>query len=256
MMEKRVYPRVDMLLALTPKYAEYLIRMGGDRSKVELLVFPIDIELFNSNSECLDLRARWGIRPSDKAIVFVGTLYEFSGLGDFIRKFPAVLKEVPEAKLVIVGDGPLRPSLDKIVDELNLRNHVAITGYQPFADMPRYIGMATMCLNVFPITERTKDIFSAKIIQYLACGKATVSSSLPGITTLISSGVVYAENTDRMVEEVVSLLKSPEKRDLLGQAGRKYIEDSHSHTKVILRLENALQRIVRNAGTERTGTAK
>ena len=244
--EKYVYPRMDMLLALTPKYAEYLIRLGADKTKIELLPFPIDVEQFHPTVDSSEIRHRWGLDDNDQVIVFIGTLYEFGGLIEFTRQFLSVLKQVPRAKLLIVGDGPIRPTLEEIVAGLNLKEHVIFTGYQPFSHMPQYVNAATVCLNVFPINKNTKDIFSAKIIQYLSCGKATVSSALPGITTALPSescGVVYADTIDDVVEKIVDMLKSPEQRKRLEKVGLEYIKQTHSHNKVILRLEEILTKV-------------
>jgi glycosyltransferase involved in cell wall biosynthesis len=245
--EKYVYPKMDMLLALTPKYAEYLIRLGADKTKVELLPFPINMEQFHPTADCSEIRHKWGLNDNDQVIVFIGTLYKFGGLVEFTRQFPSVLKQVPRAKLLIVGDGPIRPALEGIVADLNLKEHVIITGYQPFYHMPQYINAATVCLNVFPINETTKDIFSAKIIQYLSCGKATVSSALPGITTALPGefcGVAYADTIDSVARKIVYLLKSPERRKRLERAGLEYVKQVHSHDKIILRLEEILKKLL------------
>ncbi len=251
--ERFVYPRVDKVLALTPKYADYMVGLGADRSKVELLLFPIDLEQFHPSIDCSRVRERWNLPVDTPAIVFIGALYEFGGLIEFTRRFPAVLKEVPNAKLVIVGDGPIRPNLDAIVAELKLEKSVVLTGPQPFEDMPAYVNAATVCLNVFPINERTKDIFSAKIVQYLSCGKATVSSALPGITTVIpgeSCGVIYADTIEGIGDRVTALLTSPERRTSFEKAGLSYVAEAHCHKKVTGRLEEALQRALAKAQGE------
>ena len=242
--EKMVYARVDKLLALTPKYAEYLINLGAHKSKVDLLLFPIDMEKFNPSIDNYEIRQSWGLSRDDKLIVFMGTLYEFGGVDEFTRQFPSVLKEIPQAKLLIVGDGPLRPALEKIITELKIVDRVIITGYQPFELMPQFINSATVCINVFPLNGTTRNLFSAKIIQYLSCQKATVSSSLPGIKTLIkekSSGVLYADSIDGLNKIIIELIQSPEKREELAMSGRKYVNEFHRHDKIILRLEKILQ---------------
>jgi glycosyltransferase involved in cell wall biosynthesis len=247
-LERHVYRRVAMSLALTPKYAEYLIALGADPKKVELLLFPIDREQFRPEPPDPALQAQWGIAPTDAVIAFIGTIYEFSGLAHFIRQFPSILAQVPEAKLLLVGDGPLRPELERTIAELNLQDRVVITGYQPFADMPRYVNAATICLNVFPITDTTRNLFSAKIVQYLSCGKATVSTALPGITTLIPeerAGVLYADTFEGLASAAVGLLQSPDHRRRLEEAGVNYVAEHHGHMRVIARLEELLKQLVR-----------
>ena len=135
----------------------------------------------------------------DKVIVFIGTLFEFSGLDGFIREFPRVIEKVPEAKLLIVGDGPQRQKLEKIIAELGLKSRVTITGFQPYQTMPQYISLATLCINPFLNTKETRDIFPGKILQYIACGKVAVVTPLLGIKSLIpdeSKGVFYADTAD------------------------------------------------------------
>jgi len=245
--EKWVYANVDMILPNTPQYAKYVTDMGAAESKVKLLLFPIGTGFFRPSVDCSEVRQKWGLRESDRVIVFVGTLFEFSGLDGFIRQFPEVLKQIPKAKLLIVGDGAQRPQLERIISELGLEKQVIITGFQPYQTMPQYINLATVCINPFLITDDTRDIFPSKIVQYIACGKAAVATPLPGIKTLLpgeSHGVVYASSAGETAKEVVSLLKSTERRQQLGDAGLNYVRRVHSHEKIAHQLETVLEEVI------------
>ena len=247
-LEKKVYSRVDMILANTPQYLQYVKNMGATESKVKLLLFPIDTELFHPSVDCSEIRQKWGLDERDQVIVFIGTLFKFSGLDAFIRQFPEVIRQIPEAKLLIVGDGPLRPKLEEIITELDLRKQVIITGFQPYQTMPQYINLAAICINSFLITDATRDIFPAKIVQYIACGKVTLDTPLPGITTLLpgkSHGVIYASSATDMVSEVVSLLKSSEYRQQLGCAGLNYVRQEHDHKVIAHQLETKLEEVIK-----------
>ena len=249
--ERRVYPKTDKILALTPKYAEYVSRMGARDSTIELLPFPVDVPVLDAHPLSLDgnipeVCQRW-LDEKRQIIVFIGHLYNFSGLREFIREFPKVIREAPDSRLLLVGDGPIRSELETIISELNLEEHVLITGLQPFKTLPQYISMATVCINPYPVSGDMKDLFCAKVIQYLACGKAVVSSSLPGMRTMISGescGVVYVDDADAMAREVVLLLKSPVRREQLGQAGLDYVRRVHSRERVILKLEEVLKKVL------------
>lgn len=247
--ERRVYPRADKLLALTPKYAEYLIDMGAPESRVELLPFPVEMPRPASPGDLDGLPAicrTW--REQKKQIIgFVGHFYEFSGLPEFLREFPHVIREAPDARLLLVGDGPIRGQLEAIVSELNLQEHVFFTGLQPFTLMPRFIQCADLCINAYPIDGAMKHLFSAKVVQYLACGKATVSSALAGMTDMIageSCGVVYVNDGREMAREFASLLNCPERRKRLGQAGLEYVRRVHDRDAVALKFEAQLERAI------------
>ncbi len=256
LLEREVYSRVHMILTITPKLSKYVIDMGAEEDKVKLLLIPVDTDLFHPSPDSAEIRHKWGLDENDQVIVFMGTLFEFSGLDGFIRKFPQIVEQVPEVKLLIVGDGPQRPKLEEIITELGLQKHIIITGFEPYQTMPQYINLAAICINSFHITDATRDIFPSKIVQYLACGKAVVATPLPGIIAVIpgdQQGLVYANSGDEMAKEVVYLLKSPEHRQQLGYAGLNYVKQVHSHKVIDHQLEARLEEVIkeRQAGNSR-----
>ncbi|MBI2850387.1 MAG: glycosyltransferase family 4 protein [Chloroflexi bacterium] len=248
MLEKRVYSQVDLVIPNTPQYAKYVASMGVAESKIKLLPCQIDTGLFRPGVDSSEVRQKWGLKESEPVIVFIGTLFDFSGLDEFVSHFPEVLKETPEAKLLIVGDGVQRPKLERIIKESGLENRVIITGFQPYQTMPQYINLATVCINPFLLTQTTIDIFPAKMMQYVACGKATVATALRGITTLLpgeSHGVVYAKTPAEMVPAVIALLKSPERRRRLGEAGLAQVRDKYSVEQIARQLEAILAEAIK-----------
>ncbi|MFC2020377.1 glycosyltransferase family 4 protein [Chloroflexota bacterium] len=248
LLERKVYSGVDAVLPNTPQYLKYVAGTGVAESKVRLLPFPIDMELFRPLEDCSEMRQKWELEEGKPVIVFIGTLFNFSGLDEFIRQFPQVIKEIPEAKLLIVGDGPQRGKLEQIITELGLKKQVIITGFQPYQTMPQYINLSAVCINPFLINDDTMDIFPAKMMQYLACGKATVATALRGITTLLpgeSHGVVYSASPSEMVGEVISLLKSPERRQRLGEAGLNQVREKYSQEKIARELEIILEETIK-----------
>jgi glycosyltransferase involved in cell wall biosynthesis len=243
LLEKKVYSSVNAILAITPNHMRYVISLGAAESKVKSLLMPIDTSIFHPSDDYLEVRQKWGIDDKDRVVVFIGTLFPFTGLDGFIRQFPRVTTRIPEAKLLIVGDGPQRPVLERIIAELKLEKSVIITGFQPYRTMPQYINLADVCVNPFLNTPATRDIFPGKIIQYLACGRATVATPLLGITSLVpgeSQGIVYAATPEEMAISVTDLLESDKRRQRLGQAGLKYVLQAHEQSKIARRLEAEL----------------
>ncbi len=144
--EKNVYSRADMILTLTPKLSKYVTDMGALGARVKLLPMPVDTNLFHPLADTGEIRQKWGFEEKDQVIVFIGTLFEFSGLDDLIPRFPEIIKQVPGAKLLVVGDGPQHPRLEELIAESNLQRQVTITGFEPYQTMPQYINLATICL--------------------------------------------------------------------------------------------------------------
>lgn len=247
--EKYVYSRVDKLLALTPKYADYLVRLGAKRSDIELLLFPIDMAKFNPNIDGKSIRKQWHMRSTDKVAVFIGTLYPFGGMLEFVRDLPSLVKKIPNLKVLIVGDGVIKNKLQQTIKQFTLEECVIITGYEPFDLMPKYVAAADICFNVFPVNKQTQDIFSAKIVQYLACGKPVVSSALPGITTVIpgkSAGVLYEDTILGIINRIADLLRDTSYSHNLQQHAIQYIKENHDIHHLSKQFEHSLESLVSN----------
>ncbi len=245
--EKIVYSNVDMILSITHSLSDYVVNMGADRDKVDLLPLMVDLNLFHPLPDTKELRQKYGFNDNDKIIVYTGGLYDFSGLDKIIDNFAKILDQIPEAKLIIVGDGNQRTNLQALIDKLGLGKHVIMTGVQPYESMPEYINIADICVNPFILTEATRDIFPSKTIQYLACSKAVIATPLPGMLAIIpgkQQGVVYAESENEMIKELVSLLKSPSNRERLGIAGLKYVRQVNSFDSIVKQLEHKLVEVI------------
>lgn len=242
-LERKVYSNVDLILTISPRLSQYVINMGAPPAKVELLLLGVDTGFFRPQPDDTEIRRKWGLGEKDLIIVFIGTLFGFSGLDAFIRRFSEIVREIPEARLLIVGDGPQRPGLERIITELGLQRQVIITGFQPYETMPGYINLAAVCINIFRLTATTRDIFPTKIVQYLACGKAVVATPLPGMTAIIhgrEQGIVYATTPGEIASEIIALLQSPQDRQQLGQAALSYVKQAHSYDRIAQQLEAAL----------------
>ena len=242
-MEAFVYKNVDRVLTITPRLSEYVIKLGAHRSKVSFLPMTVDTKLFCPMSKNLELMARWGIRDGDSVVLFMGTLFNFSGLDGIIRNFGHVLKIVPSAKFMIVGDGEQRKCLENLIDEYGLRNKVIITGFQSYQDMPSYINISDVCINPFISNDITKDIFPGKIVQYLACAKSVIMRPLDGVKAVIEGteqGVVYAKDDMAITASLVCLLQSKQPREALGANGMGYARQVHDCIKVATKLENII----------------
>ena len=247
MLEKAVYRRADTILTLTPTLSSYVKGFGAAEGKIKELLMPVDTGIFYPFPPPAELRQKWGIDKDDKVVLFIGTLFDFSGLDTLIPEFAGVIREIPEARLLIVGDGPQRARLDSIIRETGLGDSVTITGFQPYNTMPLYIAMADICINSFLITGATRDIFPGKIVQYLACARPVVATPLPGLAAITpgeEQGMVFAADSGEMAGKIISLLKDKAYRDRLGQNGLNYVKERHSYINIAAQLEANLQEAI------------
>ena len=240
--EREVYRNVDKIVTITPKLSEYVVKMGANRERVELLFTGVDTDKFNPNVNITALRQKLNLNSDCRVIVFIGTLFDFVGIDQYIEQFSSVVREIPEAKLIIVGGGYLLEKLKKFVADLGLNDNVVLTGFQPYETMPQYINLADICINPFEINDTTRDIMPGKILQYLACGKPVLATPLLGMKAIIPNedyGVIYSD-IDDFAENTVKLLRDDKKRRGVGEKGLAYVKKNHDWSEIAYKLEGIL----------------
>ncbi len=244
-LERKIYSQADLILTISPRLSRYVTNMGADGNKVKLLLLGTDTRTFRPGRVNDTLRDKWGLGKD--VIIFIGTLFDFSGLDDFIHQFPEIRQKVPQAQLLIVGDGPQRPKLERLISEMALAQQVIITGFQPYETMPDYINLASICLNPFRATGATRDIFPTKILQYMACGKPVLATPLPGLQEIAKGeqeGMVYAGSPEEMANLAIELLQSESRRRQLGQNALEYVSQNHSYDKIVQQLESEFSELI------------
>jgi glycosyltransferase involved in cell wall biosynthesis len=180
--------------------------------------------------------------------MFMGTLYEFSGLSKVIADF-AVLK--PEGtKLVIVGGGKDEFLLHKLVEEFNLGNQVIFTGVIPYPELPAILGIADVAINSFEPSLVTDVAFPHKVLQYLAAGLVTVSTKLKGLYNSLgeNAGIYWVDETSQVLAKALDLRNNPptnltETKIL----GRTFVQENFNKEKAVSEFERAIKGISRDS---------
>ena len=242
-LEKHVYKQSDLILTITPKLSEYIKKLGAKPDKIKYLALGVDTQIYKPELPDHDLKTKWGIRNGDKVIVFVGTLPNFSGLDRFLHEMPEILREYPNTKFLIVGDGIQKYKLQNIISALNLSNNVIITGYQPYELVPKFINLADVCISTFPNSKTTDNILPTKVLQYLSCGKPIASTPLCGTKSVIqgfAQGIAYAQDYE-FSGMIDWLFKNNDLRVRMGENALKYIKGNHDYEKIILQLEAIIE---------------
>jgi phosphatidylinositol alpha-1,6-mannosyltransferase len=200
------------------------------RSEVPVSVmYPgADVEAFRPDLPFEDLKERHGLgaRP---LVVCVSRLVQRKGQDVLIRAMPEIVRRVPDAALLIVGDGPDRARLGSMAEEAP-RGSVAFAGQVSEADLPRYYRAG----DVFAMPCRTRraglevEGWGNVFIEAAACARPVVvgdsggarESLVPGETGLLVDGSDVGEVADA----VASLLLDPSRAEAMGRAGRERVE--------------------------------
>ena len=194
-------------------------------------------------------REKFGFDTTDKYLIFVGSLKKWHGIEKIIEIMPELKKKINDVRLIIVGDGEKRESINSLVGILNLEDDVFLTGRVSFDDVPYYINSADICLAPYfdPEIDDT-GISPLKIYEYMACAKPVITNSVGGLDKLFIDyeiGVLVQSNhVMDWVGPIVKLINDPEKIAFYGANGRAAILNEFSWHAVCKNIEiRLLQRI-------------
>jgi phosphatidyl-myo-inositol dimannoside synthase len=187
----------------------------------------IDVEHF-SPQDSTQLRKELKL-DNKRVIVSVGRLVHRKGQDHLIQALPEILKSVPDAHILMVGQGPYLSHLKKLVHNLNLAEHVSFIGRIQYAQLPQYICAG----DIFAMPSRSR-FFGLEVeglgIVYLeasACGLPVIAGSSGGAPDAVVNGVtgvvVDGENDQEIAAAAIKMLQDLAGSKAMGLAGREWI---------------------------------
>jgi phosphatidylinositol alpha-1,6-mannosyltransferase len=177
------------------------------------------------------LRKELGI-DDKKVIVSVGRLVHRKGQDHLIESMPEILKQVPDAHLLLVGKGPYLEHLAKLVAIHKVQNHVSFIGRIQYQELPRFICAG----DVFAMPSRSRlaglevEGLGIVYLEASACGLPVVAGNSGGAPDAVVEGqtglVVDGTNNAQIATAIISLLTDPKKSQEMGAAGRRWIVEN------------------------------
>lgn len=245
--EKYVYRNSDLILTLTPKLKDYAVSLGADSRRILVQLGGVDLKRFKPAVKNLNLAKKWEIDGGDKVVLFMGTLYDFSNLDWLAKNWDQVKKVVPNAKLLIVGNGPLFSKIKNIIKEKNMEDAVIMTDWQPYDLLPDFINISDICINLFEINEITRYIIPTKLFQYQACARPIVSIPLPGMLDILKGeqdGVVYVKNKKDAISNIINLLLNEDNLHIIGKNGLELMREKYGWRKIAESIMSAVSPLI------------
>jgi phosphatidylinositol alpha-1,6-mannosyltransferase len=205
----------------------------------------VDEKIFHPASGGDAVRARLGLadRP---VVVCVSRLVPRKGQDTLILAMPRILREVPDAVLLIVGGGPYADELSGLADRTGVAGSVRFTGAVPWAELPAHYGAG----DVFAMPCRTRrgglDVEGLGIVylEASATGLPVVAGDSGGAPDAVLEGetgfVVPGGSPEATADRILPLLGDPALRRRMGERGRQWVEDAWRWDHLAARLRGLL----------------
>lgn len=213
-----------VVIVLSTRTESYLKKNGFDLPGTQIIPNGVDTTRFQPAPPKRELDQR------AKTVICVSKARYEKGLDVLLQAWYIVHKHVPEAHLVIVGNGPVQPQLEHMVNALNIEQSVEFAGLQ--MDIPAQLHRGL--IGILP--SRWEGMPNA-LLEAMACGLACIATRVSGSEDVIQSGVngllVESEDYQGMAQALVTLLQSQELTLQYGAAAHALIEQSYTLDHVL-----------------------
>ena len=210
------YRQVDGFIAASGAIRDILVHDGIPAGRIVVVHDGIDVAKI-AHRQAADLHAEYWLPHGVPVMVNVGALVAHKGQKFLIDAIPMVLREVPDAHLVIFGEGELRATLERQVKQLSLEKRVLLPGFRE--DVLSLMKSA----DLFVVSSITEGLGSA-VLDAMAMGLAIVGTRAGGIPEAVvpdeTGLLVEPGDAQALAAALVRLLKDSALRSAYGEAGR------------------------------------
>ncbi|HXV66519.1 MAG TPA: glycosyltransferase family 4 protein [Nitrosopumilaceae archaeon] len=158
-------------------------------------------------------------KKDPKKLVFSGVMYHHRGLDILLESAPAVIKQVPDVRLVLLGDGPEMNELQNIVKKNNLESNIEIKGWVERQSIPTYLSDASIGIGPLKRTTVTENALPIKVLEYMASGLPIIAKTgtLPNDVLINNENGYFVENSSDLSKNIIKLLQNPELAEKMGK---------------------------------------
>lgn len=191
---------VDLVVAPSASLRDVLVDLGVDAA-IEVVPNGVDLAPFLQPAAPIE-RGAWGFGPDHVVLVYVGRLGPEKNLTFLLRAFAGVAQAYPQARLLIVGDGPERDNLEDRARRSDLTGRVHFAGMIDYSELPRHLASC----DAF-VTASVTEVHPLTVIEALAAGLPALGIRSPGIQDTIEDGVNGLLSGDDVAEFTAMLTR-------------------------------------------------
>lgn len=217
----RAFDAATAIVAVSQGVKDWLERWPEARGKVEVIANGVDPTRFPATAR----------RPGPFTVGYLGALKPWHGLDTLVSAFARLHVRRPDARLLIVGDGPEKAWLEEALEVRRLASVCRMVGAIDPSAVPWHLG--AMDVAVAPYPDLRPFYFSPlKVVEYQAAGLPVVCSDVGALDELVTDGVTGIlcppEDPALLAVALEALADDPRRRANMGRAGRKHVFAAHT----------------------------
>lgn len=233
--------KADAVAVICEGLKSDLVLRGTDPDKIMVSPNGVDLHLFGDPPpRDNDLANRLGI-GSSPVIGFIGSYYDYEGLDDLIAAMPRLLEAQPDARLLLVGGGPMEKALLAQSAASPARDHIHFVGRVPHEEVERYYSLIDILAYPRKKMRLTELVTPLKPLEAMAQRRLVAASDVGGHRELIENGVtgtLFApDDPAALADALSSMLADRAAWPARREAGRRFVEEHRNWSSNISRYQ-------------------
>lgn len=238
---KRCHRMISVADAMTDLMTDANI---APSAKFQTIYSGMSVEPYlDSNQHRQLVRNELGFAPDDIVIGKIARLFHLKGHDELVAAAKRVVDTNPKVKFLLVGDGILRPEIEKQIADLGLTDHFSFTGLVPPSDIPKYLGAMDLLVHT-----SLREGLARTLPQALLAGKPVISYDIDGAREVCITGetgiLVPARDQDRLAEAMIELAGDESRRQTLGQHGQQLCRERFDHHRMTAQIRQLYQEVL------------
>jgi L-malate glycosyltransferase len=238
-MSRWKYRQVDCFICASEAIRQMLVGDGVPEARTITVHEGIDLERVDAAPPA-KLHEELFLPHQAPIVGNVAALVPHKGQRHLIEAASLVVRQVPDARFVIAGEGELRQALERQIREHHLEKHVLLAGFRPD------VLSLHKAFDIFVMSSITEGL-GTSLLDAMAAGRPIVATATGGIPEVVVDGVtgtlVQPREHAAMAAAIVTLLKDRELRQRMGQAGLQRVREKFSADRMVKNTLRVYQRV-------------
>jgi glycosyltransferase involved in cell wall biosynthesis len=226
---------------------QYLAAGIGQPDQYTRILSGFDLAPYQAAQNDPTYRARWRLAREHLVIGTIARLFKLKGHDDLLEAAARVVRRQPQARFLMVGDGPWRQRLAVKADSLGLSDHVVFTGLVPPDEIPRLVGIMDIVVHL-----SRREGLARALPQALAAARPIVAYDCDGAGEVClpdqTGYLVQPGNLAELENRLHQLGQNPDLRSRLGQQGQEFVRSLFPVEKMIADLAQLYQTLLESKG--------
>lgn len=222
-----------------------MMDLGVPAQKIKIICFGTDVKKFQPQAKDPSLIKKLSIQKSP-VVISLRSLEPIYDLATLIKAVPLVLKQIPQAKFIIVGDGSQKPALIQLAKSGNILKAIRFIGKISSDLMPAYLNLA----DVYVSTALSDSGLAASTAEAMVCGLPVVvtntGDNLRWIQNEKNGFVVPVKNPQKLAKNIIYLLNNKNLREAIGVNNVKVIKKRNNYYQEMHKIEILYQKLTKN----------